>query len=313
MIGGMLNLLSNHVGEGGDALLADAVWRGNARPASGTELQNALMAARRNQVEGKLARAYPLQLASTLDEVSSANQLFLRNVGQVADRLRAAGIPAVLIKADLSGDYVYANFDLVVREQQWDSARAALCGWYVHRSSYWLERSTKVLLEPPAGPAAHLHKAVSWFGIPVVPTERLLERAAPDGPGALLVPCPAEQLRIWLAHGLFQNLTLDMSELFSLRDLIAPEVTAEAQREAAREGWPAAFSQALAAAAHTIDQLDSGIPVRLPAPLPFKASLQVAAEHTAYLLRQRRARTAFRDAALRLPLVAAKKRRMLAQ
>ena len=129
----------------------------------------------------------------------------------------------------------------------------------------------------------------------------------------LLVPSPADQLRIWLAHGLFQNLTLDMSELFSLRELLRPDVVAEARQEAAREGWPAAFGQALSTATCAIDQLNRGIPVRLPMPLTLRASVRVAAEHTTHLLRQRRGRTAFREAALRLPLVAAKKRRMLAQ
>jgi hypothetical protein len=296
-----------------NSLLTEAVWRGDARPASEAELQEALLLARRNQVEGRLARAYPSQLANTLKEVRSANQLFLRNVGQVADRLGAARIPAVLIKADLSGDYIYSNFDLVIPERQWDAAHAALAGWYAHRSRYWLERSTKVLLEPSAGPAAHLHTAVSWFGIPVVPTERLAGRAVPDGPAGLLVPDPADQLQIWLAHGLFQNLSLDLSELFSIRALLQPYVIAEARKEARREGWPAAFSKALATATCAISQLDLGLPVKLPTPLTFSASLQVAAEHTVHLLRQRRARTAVREAALRLPLVVAKKRRMLTQ
>lgn len=299
--------------EAGASLLTEAVWQRNARPASDAELQHTLVLARRNKVEGKLARAYPFQLAGTLDEVRSAHQLFLRNVGHVTDRLRAAGIPAVLIKADLSGDYVYANFDLVISEHKWDAAHAALSGWYAHRSSYWLERSTKVLLEPSAGPAAHLHTAVSWFGIPVVPTEQLASRAVPDGPSGLLVPRPADQLQIWLAHGLFQNLALDMSELFSIRDLLRPDVIAEARQQAGREGWPAAFSKALATATRAISQLDRGLPVELPAPLTLSASLQVAAEHTVHLLRQRRGRTAVREAALRLPLVVAKKRRMLAQ
>lgn len=308
-----MNRSRRQTSKAGNSLLTEAVWRGNARSASDIELQHALMLARRNQVEGRLARAYPFQLARTLDEVRSANQLFLRNVGQVADRLRAAGIPAVLIKADLSGDYVYTNFDLVIPTQQWDAAHAALSGWYAHRSRYWLERSTKVLLEPSAGPAAHLHTAVSWFGIPVVPTGHLADRAVPDGPGGLLVPNPADQLQIWLAHALFQNLALDMSELFSVRDLLRPDVIAEARQEAAREGWPAAFSKALATATSAISQLNRGLPVKLPTPLTFSASLQVAAEHTVHLLQQRRGRTAIREAALRLPLVVAKKRRMLAQ
>lgn len=130
-------------------LLVDAVWRDRVRPAGDEELLGALAAARRNQVEGRLARAYPRQLAATLTEVESATGLFRRNLVESTDRLRAAGIPTVLIKADLAGDYVYGNFDLVVPPGRLRAAQAALDGWYAHRTTYWLERSTKVLLEPP--------------------------------------------------------------------------------------------------------------------------------------------------------------------
>ncbi|MGI5144401.1 MULTISPECIES: lipopolysaccharide biosynthesis protein [unclassified Streptomyces] len=292
-------------------LLVDAVWRGDVRPASDAELQRVLALARRNQVEGRLARAYPQQLASTVAEVHDANELFRHNLCQVTDLLRAAGIPTVLIKADLMGDYVYSNFDLVVRDWQWKAACATLADWYVHESKYWLERSTKVLLEPPLGPAAHLHTAVSWFGVPVIPTGRLFDRAVAHSAHAWLLPDPVEQLRIWLAHGLFQNLALDLSELLAVRDLLRPDVVAEARREAAREGWAAGFGGALATATDAIGRLDRGLPIRLPVPLPVTVSLKVGAEHTLHLLHRGRARTAAREAALRLPLVVAKKRRML--
>ncbi|MFF7790418.1 hypothetical protein [Streptomyces sp. NPDC007991] len=291
-------------------LLVDAVWRGDAGPADDAALRRALSLARDNQVEGRLARAYPRQLADVVAEVDTANELFRENLVEVTGRLRAAGIPTVLIKADLSGDYVYGNFDLVVPDGRWEAACDALDGWYVERSTYWLERSTKVLLEPRSGPAAHLHAAVSWFGVPVLPTRRLFERAAPDG-GAWLMPRPSDELRIWLAHGLFQNLSLDLSELFAVRDLLAPDIVAEARREAAREGWLAGGDRALAVAVGAIRRLDEGTPVRLPVPLPVGASLRVGAEHALHLLRHGRTRVAAREAALRVPLVVAKRRRML--
>jgi hypothetical protein len=296
--------------EGANRLLVDAVWRGAARPADDLTLRQALVLARSNQVEGRLARAYPVQLAGTRAEVDAATRQFRRNLLEVTGRLRAEGIDTVLIKADLAGDYVYGNFDLVVPERQWEAAHAALTGWYTHKSVYWLERSTKVLLEPPAGPAAHLHKAVSWFGVPVVPTDRLFDRAVPDGGHPWHIPNQPDQLRIWLAHGLFQNLSLDLSELLAIRGLLRPDVVAEARRETAREGWLVAGRTALVAALRAMERLDHGVEVRLPVALPVTASLQVAAEHPLHLLRQGRAWTAARDAALRPPLVVAKKRRM---
>ncbi|MFG2837752.1 lipopolysaccharide biosynthesis protein [Streptomyces zaomyceticus] len=321
-------------------LLVDAVWRGRVRPAADEELLGALAAARRNQVEGRLARAYPRQLAATLTEVESATELFRRNLVESTDRLRAAGLPTVLIKADLAGDYVYGNFDLVVPPGRLRAAQAALDGWYAHRTTYWLERSTKVLLEPLKGPAAHLHGSVSWFGVPVVPTDRLFARAehvarpgtadgrangSPDGhrrgagevdtadPGtdgcAWLTPCPSDRLRIWLAHALFQNLTLDLSELLALRSLLHPDIVAEARREAAREGWSAGSRGALGTAVEAMARLDRGEYVPLPLPLPVATSLRVGAEHSGHLLGEGRLRTATREASLRVPLVMTKKLR----
>ncbi|OKJ64733.1 hypothetical protein AMK27_02245 [Streptomyces sp. CB02009] len=345
-------------------LLVDAVWRGRVRPAADEELLGALAAARRNQVEGRLARAYPRQLAAALTEVESATGLFRRNLVESTDRLRAAGIPTVLIKADLAGDYVYGNFDLVVPPGRLRAAQAALDGWYAHRTTYWLERSTKVLLEPPKGPAAHLHGSVSWFGVPVVPTDRLFARAehvarpgpangdAPghaegyahgqadghahgqadgrpngspdghphhtaDGPTAIddgdgyawLTPCPSDRLRIWLAHALFQNLTLDLSELLALRALLHPDIVAEARHEAAREGWSAGSRQALDTAVDAMARLDRGERVPLPLPLPVTTSLRVGAEHSGHLLGEGRLRAATREASLRVPLVMTKKLR----
>lgn len=294
-------------------LLVDAVWRGRPGPATDAELLGALAVARRNQVEGVLARAYPERLADTRAEVAAATGLFRRNLTESTARLRAAGIPAVLIKADLSGDYVYGNFDLVVPTGRWRQAQRALAGWYVRRETYWLERSTKVLLDPVSGPAAHLHTAVSWFGVPVVPTDRLFARARPaatgngDGPAGWLVPCPADRLRIWLAHALFQNLTLDLSELLALRELLSPAVIAEARREAAREGWATGGDRALATALAAMERLDRGEPVPLPLPLPVGTSLRVGAEHSGHLLGRGRVRTAAREASLRVPLVVAKR------
>ncbi|WP_327160256.1 hypothetical protein OHB11_34825 [Streptomyces zaomyceticus] len=287
-------------------LLVDAVWRGRVRPADDEELLGALAAARRNQVEGLLARAYPRQLAATLTEVESAAGLFRRNLVESTERLRAAGIPTVLIKADPAGDHVYGNFDLVVPPGRLGAALAALDGWYARRTTYWLERSTKVLLEPPSGPAARLHGSVSWFGVPVVPTERLFARA--DG-HAWLIPCPSDRLRIGLADALFQNLSLDMSELLALRALLHPDIVAEARREAAREGWCAGGRQALSTAVEAMGRLDRGESVPLPLPLPVRTSLRVGAEHSGHLLGEGRVGAATREASLRVPLVVTKRLR----
>lgn len=291
-------------------LLIEAVWRGQARDVTESDLEAALILARRNQVEGLLARAYPQQLPHVLTEVRLANGLFVDQLHQVTSRLQQAGIPGVLIKSSLPNECVREDFDLVVRERQWDGLFAALDGWYAYRSRYWLERATKSHLWPPSGPALHLHASVSWFGIPVIPTERLFARAGRNELGCL-TPAPADRLRIWLGHALFQNLSLDLSELIAVRDLLRPGIVRGARREASLEGWDAGFRQALASASAAISRLDGGLPVRLPVPLPTSLSMRAGAEHVTGLYHAGQTRAAAREAALRVPLVIAKKTRML--
>jgi hypothetical protein len=292
------------------SLLTDAVWRGNAPTATRPQLRETLALARRNHVEGRLARAYPEQLPHVMAEVRAARGLFARNLAQVTGRLGEADIPAVLFKGDLPDDCVRNDFDLVVEERHWDGTFTALAGWYVHSSTYWLERTTKALLFPPVGPALHLHTGVSWFGVPVVPTEELLGRAGENGHGCLS-PAPVDELRIWLAHAMFQNLALDLSELFAVRDLLRPDLIEAGRQEATREGWRTGYDAAVAAARSAIDRLDGGAPLGLPVLLPLPMSLRAGAEHAYHMHLRGQHLAASRAAALRVALVAAKQRRRM--
>ena len=292
------------------SLLTDAVWRGTAPAATKPQLREALALARRNHVEGRLARAYPEQLSHVMAEVRTARGLFARNLAQVTGRLGEADIPAVLFKGDLPDDCVRNDFDLVVEERHWDGTFTALAGWYVHSSTYWLERTTKALLFPPVGPALHLHTGVSWFGVPVVPTEELLDRASGNGHGCLS-PAPVDELRIWLAHAMFQNLALDLSELFAVRDLLRPDLIEAGREQATREGWRTGYDAAVAAARSAIDRLDGGAPLGLPVQLPLPLSLRAGAEHAYHMHLRGQHLAASRAAALRVALVAAKQRRRM--
>ena len=298
---------------GGDTaparLLLDAVWRHDVRPAGDDELRRALAAARDTNTQALLAHCYPEQLAETVAEVAEREAAFRSNAHDATERLLAAGIPSVLIKADGPGEHVGGDFDLVVPDGQWAAAATTLSPWCVRRERYWLERSTKVLLWPPSGPAVHLHASVSWFGVPVMSNGRLFARAVAADDRPWLEPCPADRLRIWLAHALFQNLSFELSELLAIRPLLRPDVMAEARRESAREGWGTAHSQALATAAETVGRLDRGEFVALPVGLPARVSLHVAVEHTPRLLREGRIKEAARQVALRVPLCVAKSRK----
>ena len=159
------------------SVLIDAVWRGTARKATDAELHQALVLARRNRVEGRLALAYPAQLSGVLAEARVTAELFARNLRQVASGLQRAGIPAVLIEVGRPGDHVDTSIDLVIPEQHWHGALTALADWYVQSSTYQLEHSAMALLHPSTGPGLHLHTSVASFGVPVLPTRRLLARA----------------------------------------------------------------------------------------------------------------------------------------
>ena len=288
-------------------VLVDAVWHGNRVPVDDDVLAVALRVARRNQVQGLLARSYPGELQDVLASVKTATALFRRNLAEATLRLRNAGIRPVLIKADPDGDYVYTNFDLVVGDQ-FERAVRVLAGWFTRTSRHRLEPD-KVLLHPAEGPAAHLHTDVSWFGIPVVRGGPLAERADETVDG-WLVPEPADELRIWLAHAAFQNLALDLSELIALRRLARPDIVDRARAEAEREGWRGAFDEILRIAQDAITTLDHGDAPRLPVPLTTATSLAILREHSRHLLRTGRSATAARELALRPPLAVVKRMRL---
>jgi hypothetical protein len=202
-----------------------------------------------------------------LTQTRAAGELFRRNAREAADCLQQHGIPAVLIEAGDPADHVGTEMDLTVPEQCWDEALAALASWSVQAATYQLKHSTVALLSPASGPSLQLHTNVAWFGLPELATGRLLAEAS-VGPDGLLVPRPADQLRISLAQALFQRRSLDLAELVRLRDLLDYEVVDSARQAASNEGWCPDFDHALARARSTISQLDRGRAVKLPVPLP---------------------------------------------
>jgi hypothetical protein len=292
-------------------LVVAVAWAGGPAPAADdATLAAAVALARRNQVEGRLAAAYPDRLAGELARVREAAGAFARNLAQAAGRLAAAGVTPVLIKADPAEAYVYTNFDLVVGDDGWAAAVAALVPWAAGTSAYWLEPD-KLLVHPADGPAAHLHRSVAWFGIPVVLTDRLRARARPATGGDWRVPGPVDALRITCAHAVFQNLAFDLSELRGLRGPLGDaDLVAAARAEAAAEGWRRGFEAAVATATVAMHRLDQGRPVPLPVPLGALAGLAAGTEHALHLAAAGRPWLAARELALRGPLVAAKRRHL---
>lgn len=253
-----------------------------------------------------LARAHPDALAGELASVEANRRLYRGNLTEASERLARAGVSPVLIKADTTGDCAYGNFDLVVGDDGWPAAVAALQPWAVRVSAHPLEPD-KLLLHPSRGPAAHLHRHVAWFGIPVIDTAVLRRDASPAGDGPWLLPSPADQLRTLLAHALFQNLAIDLSELLAVR--VLARAAAEAQQAARSEGWGRSFAVLWPLVSTTLLSLDRDGVVRLPMPVPLGPALFCGVEHAAHLARTGRPATSLRELLLRGPLIAAKRRR----
>ena len=252
------------------SLLVDAVWQGTTPKATEVELRDALALGRLNRVEGRLAQAYPTELAGVLSEVHRAAQMYTRGLYQAIERLYGEDIPAVLIEGGLRGDHIRSSIDLVIPMQYWRHALNTLPNCHSYSATYQLGQSITALLYPPAGPGVHLHTDLSWLGTPFVSTSRLLGRAQRNRQG-ILVPASADYLRIWLGHALFQRHALDLSQLLTVSDLMRPAVIMAARAEASREGWLRSFDDTLAHAENALDLLGRGLSINLPLPLPLPA------------------------------------------
>ncbi|MEP7105924.1 MAG: hypothetical protein ABI838_08765 [Chloroflexota bacterium] len=301
-----------------------AAWHGQALP----DVPDRVLAlsqrlARRHMVERQLLGTYRARFpASAHRDIEAQAAMLSVNLGEAACRLRQAGVGAVLIKSGLeaagmnaSGGKTgpiaaeYGDFDLVVGAEGWNAAWAALEGWGRRKPPHALEPH-KVLVEPERGPGAHLHRDAEWFGVQVIQARDLHARGRPlREPAGLLVPIPADELRLWVAHAVFQNLAFDLSEMLEIRRLADPEIVAEATELAAREGWGGAFTDALSRARRAIVELDAGYLPTLPVPLPPLPSLLHGWRHAAHLLGAGFGGSALREIALRPALIAAKQRR----
>jgi hypothetical protein len=290
-------------------IVARAVWLDS--PPSvvhPSDLEAALRVARRNHVEGRLARAYPHLLPVELARARERRDAFRRNLAESTRRLLGAGIQAILIKA-AGDDFAYSNFDLVVGDENWPCAIEALASWGKRQSHHPAEPG-KVLVHPETGPAAHLHREVSWFGVPVISSQRLMRRSLRNDGDTWWVPTPEDELRIALAHAAFQNLALDLSDLLSIRELLRPPIPESARAEAKNEGWRRGFDLVLAVVLAAKRRLDAGEALSVPVPLPLIGSLSIGREHAAHLWQLGRRTLAAREFAIRVPLIAAKRRRV---
>lgn len=302
-------------------VMVTATWHHRPLPAvSETALALSRRLARSHLVERHLLDTYPERFPPAARGLLDAHERDLwTNLGEAACRLSAAGIQAILIKSGLEGRaraeraaplaVEYGDFDLVVGAEGWRAARTALNGWGKPERPAVLEPH-KLMVRPRRGPGAHLHRDAEWFGVMVTPAASLQARSRPlAGVPGLLLPTPAEALRVWIAHAVFQNLSVDLCELLEIRRLADPATVAAAREVATREGWGRAFGEVLARAFRAMRDLDAGWAPPLPVQLPAVPSLLDGWRHAGRLLGAGLYQAALREFGLRPALVAAKSRR----
>jgi hypothetical protein len=301
------------------AVVLAAAWRGRALAAvNDVTLSAARVMASRHLVEGWVLCAYRERFpASVLTAARQREELLASNFAEVAHRLAWAGAPAVVIKSGLEGRpqgddspiaaAEYGDIDLVVGRDGWGPALAAMRDWGTVDDQGLLEPHKK-MVRPPRGPAAHLHRDAEWFGIPAIRADHLRVCSKPLGNGALLPTRPAA-LCLTVAHGIFQNLAFDLSELLEVRRLADPTTVEEAARMAEGWGWGSAFAAALRDARSASRALDEGCSIRLPVALPGLRCLREGWRHSVYLALAGDPAAALRETILRPALVVAKGRR----
>lgn len=247
-----------------NSLLIETIWQEKKPKVLDVELRAALNLGCLNRVEGRLARAYPAQLADVLSEVNDATLSYVRVLHHAAQCLHRARIPALLIEEGLRGDSVWASVNFVIPRRHWQRASSALSGDGALRALVHQEQSERVVSHSTAQLRLRLHTDLSWLGIQFLPVENLMAHARRNREG-VLVPSPVDHLRIVLGHSLVQQRELYLSELLVLWDLMHPAVVMSARAEAGREGWLRSFDEMLALAENAINLLDQGQPIALPA------------------------------------------------
>jgi hypothetical protein len=141
------------------SLLVEAIWR-DSNPPDEPELRAALALGQLNRVEGRLARAFPTQIAEVLADVHIAAYWYTRVLRDATSRLHRAMIPAVLIEERIRGDSVCGYINLVIPRRYWQRAVGA---WLTVTPSAAAAGHDPdpdmILIQPPAGPSLRLDVA----------------------------------------------------------------------------------------------------------------------------------------------------------
>lgn len=246
-----------------NSILINAIWWENNPEVTEAELRSALALALLNRVEGRLARAYPLELADLLSEVNNATESYVRIIHHAAHHLRHARIPALLIEDGRISDSASGGVNLVVPRRYWRGALSALSMGDARRIALHPDQHERALIELSEGHRLELHTDLSWLGTQFLPTNQLMARAR-RGKEGLLEPSRVDYLRIILGRALIHHRQLYLSQLLILWDLMSPAVVMAARIEAGREGWLRSFDDMLALAENAINMLDQGQSIPLP-------------------------------------------------
>ena len=166
----------------------------------------------------------------------------------VAAALEADGIMPVLFKSAGGLPYRSSNVDLLVRPEQMAQAALRLEQQGHLRFPHYREDHKLLFRRFRRGRSVicvHLHEAISWGRILILPGTDVVERARPPlaGETGFKVACAEDLLLITLAHSLYETDQIRLSDLRALR-LAASSAGFDWSRaidRARRRGWETGF------------------------------------------------------------------------
>lgn len=175
---------------------------------------------------------------------------FGREFEPVAAALEGAGIEAVLFKAARGLPYRSSNLDLLVRPGRMGEAAGVLESLGHLRLPHYREPRKLLYRRFRAGRSVlcvHLHEAVSWGRILILDGGAVVDRSRPSPEGRFRIASAEDLILITLAHALYENDGIRLSDLRALRlAACAPGISWSCVQARARDhGWAAGLAAML--------------------------------------------------------------------
>lgn len=202
-----------------------------------------------------------------------------REFEEVAGLFASGGVTPVLFKSAGGLPYRSSNVDVLVRPDQLETSARLLEGAGHLRFPHYREEHKLLFRKFRHGRSIisiHLHDAVSWGRVLILPGEEVVERSRPAPRGSYRVPSLEDLLLITLAHSLYETDQIRIADLRALR-LCGAEPSFDWSAASGRvrdRGWSIGFFSILLMMAAVERSLYSGS--RVPAEILEQGTRAVA-------------------------------------